>query len=194
MMHIGLTGGMGSGKSLVCTVLGRMGVPVYYADQRAGFLQDHDPGLRKDIAALLGPEVYDGSRLNRRRVAALVFSNPDLLARLNALVHPLVRSDYLEWREACSGVAYTVEEAAILFESGAADLMDKTVVVTAPEELRVQRVMRRDGLGEEEVRLRMARQMTEQRRIELADELIVNDGQQLLLPRIVKLHEQFMRQ
>jgi len=189
MYQVGITGGIGSGKTLVCRVLETLGVPVYYADREARRLMNGHPVLRKGIEELLGKEAYEGNQLDRRYVGTRVFGNRNLLEKLNSLVHPVVRKDYQSWVTRNREVPYVVEEAAILFESGASRFLDRTVLIYAPSELRIRRVMERDGVSREEVKKRMMHQMDEEEKRILADEVIVNDDREMLLPQIIALHE-----
>jgi dephospho-CoA kinase len=192
MYQVGITGGIGSGKTLVCSVLEKLGVPVYYADQKAKRLMNSHPVLKKGIEELLGKEAYSEGALDRRYVGSRVFGNRDLMEQLNSLVHPAVREDYRSWVTGWSEVPYVVEEAAILFESGASRNLDRTVLVYAPSELRIHRVMQRDGVAKEEVQRRMLHQMDEEEKRTLADEVIVNDDREMLLPQIISLHQKII--
>ena len=189
---MGVTGGIGSGKTLVCSVFEKIGIPVYDADSRARTLMNEESGLVAEIRDLLGPEAYHEGSLNREYVAGRVFRDPDLLDRINGIVHPAVRDDYLWWVQDQAGAPYVIEEAAILFESAAHRFMDLTILVYAPENLRIRRVMERDGVGEEDVRMRMGRQMNEDEKRKLADEMINNDGTEMLLPQIIRLHQHIL--
>ena len=193
MYQAGITGGIGSGKTLVCSVFETIGVPVYYADQEAKRLMNRHPVLKESIEGLLGKEAYRDGELDRRYVGRRVFGNRDLLEQLNSLVHPAVREDYRNWVDGWSEVPYVVEEAAILFESGANRNLDITVLVYAPSELRIRRVMQRDGVSKEEVQRRMLHQMDEEEKRILADEVIVNDDREMLLPQIIALHEKILK-
>jgi dephospho-CoA kinase len=190
--QIGITGGIGSGKSTVCRLFETLGVPVYYADDRAKRLMQEDALLRSAIAERFGPEVYatDGS-LRRAELATLVFGDPEALADLNALVHPAVFRDAAAWSEAQRGHPYVLREAALLFESGSWRLVDEVVVVWAPEALRVHRVMARDGVTEAEVRARMDRQWPDEEKRRRADHVITNDGSVPLIPQVWALHRRF---
>ena len=195
-LQIGITGGIGSGKSLVCRVFGALGVPVYSADERAKWLLNHDPKLRKTVEALLGSEAYtaEGS-YNRQWVAGQVFQNPVLLRELNAVVHPRVGEDTLQWMETYQNTPYVVKEAAIMSKAGSNNSLDKVVVVQAPVDLRVKRVQQRDPhRSETEIRDIINRQVSEEERLKIADFVIHNDEQQLLLPQIWQLHELFSQQ
>ena len=193
MYQIGITGGIGSGKTLVCSVIETLGVPVYYADREAKRLMNSHPVLKESIEGLLGKEAYRDGELDRRYVGRRVFGNRDLLEQLNSLVHPAVREDYRSWVDGWSEVPYVVEEAAILFESGANRNLDITVLVYAPSELRIRRVMQRDGVSKDEVQRRMLHQMDEEEKRILADEVIVNDDREMVLPQIIALHEKILK-
>jgi dephospho-CoA kinase len=188
MYQVGITGGIGSGKTLVCSILEVLGIPVYYADREARKLMDTNAALRKKIEELFGKESYREGALDRKYVGGRVFGNRELLEQLNRLVHPVVREDYRSWAGERKGVPYVVEEAAVLFESGASRFMDRTVLVYAPEALRMKRVMERDGVSSGDVSRRMMHQMDEEKKKILADEVIVNDDRNMLVPQVVDLH------
>jgi dephospho-CoA kinase len=192
MFQVGITGGIGSGKTLVCSVIERLGIPVYYADREARRLMNTHGVLTEAIKDLLGEEAYRDGELDRRFVGSRVFGDRALLGKLNSLVHPIVRQDYKKWVTGRSGVPYVVEEAAILIESGASSFLDLTVLVYAPSELRIRRVMQRDRVGKSEVERRMMHQMNEEEKRILADEVIVNDERQMVLPQIIALHEKIV--
>ena len=192
MYQLGITGGIGSGKTLVCRVFESLGIPVYYADVEAKRLMNSHSVLKESIHGLLGREAYRNGDLDRRYVGSRVFGDRDLLEKLNRLVHPVVREDYRSWVSGKSGVPYVVEEAAILIESGASRFLDMTVLVYAPLELRIRRVMQRDGMEKAEVERRMMHQMDEEEKLVLADEVIVNDDREMLLPQIISLHHKLI--
>lgn len=192
-IKIGLTGGIGSGKTLVCQIFEKLGVAVYYADQAARTLMNTDEELKSGIKDMFGEEVYGKEGLNRQFLAELVFTDREKLAGLNTLVHPLVREDFLKWTELQVQAPYVMEEAAILFESGAYAEMDQTVLVYAPDSLRIKRVMERDGVDREEVLQRMRHQYSEEKKRDLADHVLVNDGTQMLLPQVIELHNRILK-
>ena len=192
MFCVGITGGIGSGKSLVCSILNKLGVPVYHADAEARRLMNSDPELRAAIVQMFGEGAYSGDVLNRKFLAESVFGDHERLARLNGLVHPAVGQDFIRWAAAQRGVPYVLEEAAILFESGAYKKMDLSVLVYAPRELRISRVMERDRVDREDVLKRMGHQLSEEELVPLADHLIYNDGTQMLLPQVIELHEKVL--
>ena len=164
MIKIGITGGIGSGKSTVCRAFAQLGVPVYDSDSRARRLMNEDVALKAAVSGLFGDGAYDADGLNRKYVAGRIFSDGTLRERLNAVVHPAVAEDFARWAERQQG-PYVIEEAAILFESGAYRQMDKVVTVTAPEPERIRRTCLRDGVAPEAVRARMAAQIDEAERI-----------------------------
>ncbi|MCC6461237.1 MAG: dephospho-CoA kinase [Saprospiraceae bacterium] len=190
--RVGITGGIGSGKSTVCRIFEALGVPVYDADYWARWLIVEDPAVRAAIVALFGPEAYlpDGS-YHRAFVAGIVFQDPDKLAALNAAVHPVLEQHSRHWHEeqARAGQAYTLKEAALLVESGSQRHLDALIVVTAPEALRVRRVMARDGVSEEAVRARLRNQWPEAEKVKQADFVVVNDGTHLLIPQVWRVHQ-----
>ncbi|MEQ1746394.1 MAG: dephospho-CoA kinase [Saprospiraceae bacterium] len=194
-LRVGITGGIGSGKTTVCRIFEVLGVPVYDADRWAKWLMANDPEVRAALVALFGPEAYrpDGS-YDRARMAGIVFSDPEKLAALNAAVHPAVERHSRAWhdQQVQAGCAYTLKEAALLVESGSHRHLDALIVVTAPEEVRVRRVMERDGLSEVAVLARLRSQMPEADKAALADFRIVNDGRHLLVPQVWAVHRELV--
>jgi dephospho-CoA kinase len=188
MFKLGLTGGIGSGKTLVCQIFEKLGVSVYYADKAARDLMNTDDELKEGIRQMFGKEAYGDEGLNRLYLAEIVFGNHEMLSGLNSLVHPAVQKDFRRWMQEQEGAPYVVEEAAILFESGASSGMDLSVLVYAPEELRISRVIKRDGLKREDVLKRMGHQMSEEEKMERADHVLLNDGTSMLLPQVIELH------
>ncbi|MFW6327312.1 MAG: dephospho-CoA kinase [Bacteroidota bacterium] len=189
MKKVGITGGIGSGKTLVCQIFYHLGIPVFNADREARYLMDHDEQLKYQLQEAFGKEIYTGGRINRKQFASLIFSDKNRLASANEIIHPFVGRYFKSWVAGRKNVPYVVEEAAILFESGAHRMMDAIVTVTAPEELRIQRVMKRDGVKRKGVENRMKHQMTEDEKINGADHVINNDENRLLLPQVIDIHE-----
>jgi len=190
-IKVAVTGGIGSGKSMVCAVFSALGAPVYQADVEARRLMNKDAFLRKSLEDLLGPEAYSGDELNRAWVAGRIFSDPELVKKVNALVHPAVHRDFLRWAGQ-QLFPYLIEEAALTFESGGAELFDYVVVVSAPEKLRIERVTSRDGSSEEQVRARMANQWSQEEKERKAHYVIINDNQTMILPQILALHAEWI--
>lgn len=187
--RVGITGGIGSGKTTVCHLFEALGIPIYYADDRAKWLLGHDEALIKAVKGLLGEEAYVEGQYNRAYVGEVVFKNPKLLAQLNAISHPAVEADSRKWHESFVNVPYTLKEAALMIESGSHRYLDYLIVVIAPEALRIERVMRRDRVDAAAVRSRIARQMAEDEKIKLADWVVVNDGQHALIPQVWAIHQ-----
>jgi dephospho-CoA kinase len=187
----GLTGGIGSGKTLVGKIFSTLGVPVFNADEETKKLYDSDATLRTQLINLLGADVYDGGTLRRKLMAERIFADGMLLKKVNALVHPVVIECFRKYA-AQQNAPYVLMESAILLESGIASMMRKTIAVTAPETLRLQRVQQRDALPEEAIRLRIRQQWTDEQRNAAADFVIVNDGKQAVLPQVITIHEKLM--
>ena len=187
MIKVGITGGIGSGKSTVCKVFKVLGIPVFEADQVARQLMNYDVKVRIQLINLFGSSVYlPDQTIDRKFLSGIVFNNPSLLADLNSIVHPAVRNAFDDWCQNQQS-PYVLQEAAILFESGFYKLMDKTIVVDTDEAERIQRVMKRDGTSEEQVRERIRNQWTDEQRIKLADFVINNNDNELIIPQIVKI-------
>ncbi|MBP9160222.1 MAG: dephospho-CoA kinase [Flavobacteriales bacterium] len=190
MFTVGLTGGIGSGKTTVCRVFSVLGIPVFNSDEQAKLLLQDDPEVKAAVLQLFGSSVYPAGVLDRKALAQLVFNDPKALAGLNAIVHPAVRRAFKEWAES-QQAPYVINEAAILVETGAYPSFDRLVTVEAPEDVRLARVMARDGSPEEQVRQRMSNQATEAQRREVAHAVIENDGYSMVLPQVLALHEKF---
>ncbi len=173
-MKVGVTGVIGSGKSTFCRCFAQMGIPLYNSDQRAKELMNSSETLRNKITTLFGDEAYTAGMLNRAFVAQRVFSNPELRESLNAIVHPAVEVDFVEWAENQSGAPYVVVESAILFGSSLERLVDTTVAVLAPERLCIERAMKRDNITEQQAEARRATQLSEEQLHQLADYTVVN--------------------
>jgi len=193
MLKIGITGNIGSGKTTVSKVFELLGVPVFYADAAAREVMTNDEELISGVKQTFGTAAYfeDGS-LNRKYIAGKVFNDPAELAKLNALVHPATFRAFDSWAKSFPDAPYLMKEAAILFESGSNNLCDYSIVVTAPKEVRMQRVIARDNISIAEAESRDARQMAEEEKVKLANFLIKNDDTQLVIPQVLALHQQFL--
>lgn len=194
MLKIGITGGIGSGKTTVCKVFETLGIPVFYADTVAKEIMTTDPILVQGVKAAFGAGSYheDGS-LNNKHIAGIVFNQADELAKLNALVHPAVFRAFEEWAaQVPETVPYTLKEAALLFESGSYQLCDLNVLVVAPLEVKLQRVMQRDGVTAEQVRARMDKQLSDEEKAKMADAIVQNNETDSLIIQVMKLHQQFL--
>jgi len=194
MLKIGITGNIGSGKTTVSKVFELLGVPVFYADDVAKNIMVSDALLIRQIKEAFGTESYfEDGRLNRKYVAGIVFNDEIQLAKLNSLTHPAVFRAFDNWVAGIHDVPYVLKEAALLFESSSYKMCDKTVMVTAPLDLRIKRVMQRDDISKTEVENRNARQFDETKKIELADYVIKNDESELVIPQVLKLHDEFIK-
>ena len=185
-MTIGLTGGIGSGKSTVAAMFEAMGYPVFYSDQAAKAIMRNDPNVQEAIIQQFGENAYQNGELNRQWLAQRIFSQPEEKEFINYLVHPLVRNAFSEFAHNQTS-PLVFNEAAILFETGGNFYFDKTILVVAPSELRIARVMKRDACTRENVENRMNNQWADEQKIPLADHVIVNDDAQPLLQQIEKL-------
>jgi len=191
LIKVGITGGIGSGKTTVCAIFERLGVPVYYSDKRAKDLMQEDKQLVLQIRNLLGESAYNEDKsLNRVFIAEQVFGNESKLLALNELVHPAVRKDYESWASILEnkGYPYCIKEAALLVESGSYKDLDKLIVVTAPVEDRISRVIARDGTTAEQVKKRIDAQLPDEQKLKLADYVIINDKATDLVPQVTKIH------
>lgn len=193
MLKIGLTGGIGSGKTTVAKVFEVLGIPVYYADEAAKLLMHNDELLKQQLILHFGKETYfEDGRLNRKHVSSLVFDNKEKLELLNSLVHPATIADAKQWFSQQRS-PYVVKEAALLFESGTAEGLDYIIGVTAPAALRIKRVMDRDSVTADEVKRRMANQVDEAMKMKLCDFVLLNNEQELLLPQVLALHNELIK-
>jgi len=189
MLKVGITGGMGSGKTTVAHIFETLGIPVYYADDAAKRIMNEDPSLRMEIIRIFGDESYNGEGLNRSYIASKVFSNPEQLNMLNAIVHPATIRDGENWMKRQNS-PYALKEAALIFESGAAEGLDYVIGVSAPTPLRIERVIQRDGMERSEIKARMAKQLDPEIAMKLCDFVIQNNEQELLIPQVLKIHEE----
>ena len=195
MKKIGLTGGIGSGKTTVAKIFETLGVPVYYSDDRAKKIMEFDHDLISAITATFGEEVYVDGKLQRKVLANIVFTDPERLAELNKLVHPAVGRDFRAWCEGMSAEnAYVLKEAAIIFETGGHKFLDQVLLVTCPEDLRIERVMARDGVEAQSVKDRMARQWSDADKVKLADHVIDNSPDVSLIDQVLALHKLMIEQ
>jgi len=186
MKKIGLTGGIGSGKTSIAQILEAMAYPVYYSDLRAKFLSDEHPAIRQGLIALLGEEAYIDGTLNRVFVSECIFSNPDLRLKVNEIIHPIVRKDFDDWA-AQQTSSLIFNEAAILFETGAYHQFDAVVLVCAPVSVRIQRVMLRDHCSKTSVEERIQSQWTDEQKRSLTEYCVENDGRQPVLMQLEKI-------
>ncbi|RYZ31168.1 MAG: dephospho-CoA kinase [Chitinophagaceae bacterium] len=189
-LKIGLTGGIGSGKTTVAKIFELLNVPVYYADAASKRLYKTDQKLIRKMKAHFGEDIYNEDELNRTKLASLVFANPQKLELLNSLVHPPTIRDAENWMQAQTS-PYVMKEAALLFESGSVAGLDYVIGVYSPQHLRLKRVMTRDGITREDVLNRMQRQINEEMKMRLCDFVVLNNEQELVIPQVIALDKQF---
>lgn len=192
MICVGLTGGIGSGKSTVASYFAALGIPVYDSDTHAKALMQNDPSLRDQITQLLGPKAYNKEGLDRRWIASRVFSDPDLLKALNKRVHPAVRADFDRWRTE-QKAPYVLQEAAILIENGAYQYLDYTILVIAPQKVRIERVVARDQVAPKQVQERMKQQWADADKIPLADFVIENTDLENTREAVGVIHRKLLK-
>jgi dephospho-CoA kinase len=191
-LKIGITGGIGSGKTTVAKVFELLNVPVYYADTASKRLYKTDRNLVQKMKAHFGDDIYNGDELNRSRLASIVFNDPSQLQVLNRLVHPPTIKDADDWLQSQTA-PYIMKEAALLFESGSVASLDYVIGVYAPQNLRLKRVMDRDTVSREDVLQRMNRQIDEELKMKLCDFVITNNEQEMVIPQVMALHQQFLQ-
>ncbi|OJJ15892.1 dephospho-CoA kinase [marine bacterium AO1-C] len=194
-LKIGITGGIGSGKSIICRIFQTLGIPVYDADSRAKWIVNHHPDLRKELIAEFGAEAYDAQgNYNRAYMAKQVFNDGNRVKVLNRLIHPRVGQDFVDWTHQNSNAPYLLKEAALMFESGSFLALDKIITVFAPEEVRIQRILKRDPhRSEDQIKAIFGKQLAEEEKIKRADFVVQNDDQHLVIPQVLELHAQFLK-
>jgi len=192
MITVGLTGGIGSGKSTVAKVFEKLGIHVFYADEEAKEILRSNHQIKEKLISIFGNQLYKDGILDRKFLAAQIFKDKNALERVNNIVHPAVIARFLEW---CSAqkAPYVLQEAAILFETGGYKRFDKNILITAPKELRIARIKQRDNASEEEIVQRMKNQWEESHKLPLADFVILNDESEMLLPQILGIHENLLQ-
>lgn len=191
MLKVGITGGIGSGKTTVCQVFKLLGIPVYHADVEASYLIDNDIEIRNQLINLFGDSIYN-DKLKRDIFAGIIFNDREALKNVNKIVHPKVRSHFFNWAETYRDKKYILFEAAILFESGTYKYLDKIVTVTAPEKLRIERVMAYKNYSEETIKNIIKNQLPDKIKIKQSHYIIVNDNKSLILPQILEIHNKLL--
>lgn len=191
MLKIGLTGGIGSGKSTVAQIFEVLNIPVYYADTEAKRLMNEDQELRSAITSIFGKGAYPNNLLDRKYISSIVFSDPAKLELLNSIVHPATKKDGEAWLQKQT-TPYAIHEAALIFEARVNERLDYVVGVSAPQELRIQRVMERDNVSREEILKRMSHQLDEETKMGKCDFVLINDEDQFLIPQVLELHQQLL--
>ncbi|MBK0403424.1 dephospho-CoA kinase [Adhaeribacter sp. BT258] len=193
MLKIGITGGIGTGKSIVSHLFALLNIPVYDSDLRAKQVMAHNPELKQELIAAFGPETFTAEGLNRTKLASIVFPDPEKLAQLNRLVHPHVKQDFINWAEENKKASYVLKEAALMFETEAYKQVDEMITVFAPLEIRMQRLLKRDShRTEADLKNIIAKQLPEEEKLRRADHIIYNDDSQLVIPQVLKLHQYFL--
>jgi len=188
MFKVGVTGGIGSGKSIICNVFHHLGIPVYQADLEARRLMGETESIRTGLLRYFGGAIFQDGQLNRKYLAERIFSDPDARTFVNSLVHPAVRADFASWVQNRRGTApYVIEEAALLFETGTWKELDYNILVDAAVETRIERIIRRDGLDRSDVLARMASQLDPGKGREYADIIIQNDVNDFIIPQVLKV-------
>lgn len=187
MIKLGVTGGIGSGKSVVCDVLRLHDIPVYDADLEAKNLNDTSPVIRKKLTESFGQDLYRNNRLDREKLAHLIFNNEENLRTANSIIHPELAKHFMEWAKQREQHPVVALDAAVLFEAGFQSVLDKTIIVLAPLEVRIERAVKRGNLTKEQITARANSQMSDKEKAELADFIIQNDGQHSLLEQVDKI-------
>jgi len=187
MLKIGITGGIGSGKSTVCNLFKCLEVPIFNADEAGHRLLAEDSYVIEQVQHIFGKEVITEGKPDRKKIAEIVFTNPEKLTQLNAIIHPAVWKNFNEWATKQTSI-YIIDEAAILYETGIYKQLDSTVLVIAPEQLRIQRVMQRDSMDEASVKNRMKNQWSDEDKRKIANFVITNDDINPLLPQVMEIH------
>jgi dephospho-CoA kinase len=192
MLIIGLTGGIGSGKTTVAKIFEVLGIPVYYADEEAKRIMNEDETIRSKLIVLFGEETYINGKLNRSHIASIVFKDTKKLDQLNAIVHPVTIADSDRWMQS-QNTLYAIKEAALIFESGSYKKLDYVIGVSSPVDLRIQRVINRDKISKSEVERRIHNQMPEKEKMKRCHFVIVNDEAQLMMPQVLKVHNKLVQ-
>ncbi|HEU5166291.1 MAG TPA: dephospho-CoA kinase [Chitinophagaceae bacterium] len=191
VLKIGLTGGIGSGKSTVAQIFEVLAIPVYYADIAAKKLMNEDDDLRSAITTIFGKQAYTNNILDRKYISSIVFSDPAKLDLLNSIVHPATKKDAEAWMQSQTSL-YAIHEAALIFEAKVSERLDHVIGVSSPIELRIKRAMERDKVSRDEVLKRMSQQLDEDLKMSKCDFVLINDEQQLLIPQVLDLHEKLI--
>jgi dephospho-CoA kinase len=191
-IKLGVTGGIGSGKTTICRIFTVMGIPVFSADIVASLVMESDQELRENLNQLAGKDLYQGGALDRQELAKIIFSDREMLLRVNSLVHPVVFSHYLEWAGR-QETPYSVMEAAILFESGASELVDMILTVVTPVQERIGRIVKGKKLTEEQVMERIKNQIDDESRIKRSDFVVYNSENDMVIPVILEIHEKLVK-
>ena len=196
-LKIGITGGIGTGKSIVCKIFELLGIPIYDADARAKWLLTHDEELIKQVKQHFGENVYlsaNDNQLDKKFLSDRIFKNPNQLDLLNSLVHPKVMDDHEKWQKSNIHHPYIIKEAALLYESGSYKYLDKIITVYAPVPLRIERILKRDPhRTESDIKAIMAAQISDEEKVKKADYVIYNDDKRMVIPQVLKIHKSIIK-
>lgn len=187
MIRIGITGGMGSGKSVVCELFRLHGVPIFDADKEAKLLNDTSPRIKEELTRHFGSDLYKEGKLDRQKLATLIFHDKQNLALVNSIIHPVLADQFIKWSKERDSYPFVVIDAAVLFEAGFEQHVDKVITIYAPEAERIERVTRRDGIRKSQVMARMQHQIPEEEKAKRADHVIYNDGQHSLIQQVANI-------
>ena len=187
MIRIGITGGMGSGKSVVCELFRLHGVPIFDADKEAKLLNDTSPRIKEELTRHFGSDLYKEGKLDRQKLATLIFHDKQNLALVNSIIHPVLADQFIKWSKERDSYPFVVIDAAVLFEAGFEQHVDKVITIYAPEAERIERVTRRDGIRKSQVMARMQHQIPEEEKAKRADHVIDNDGQHSLIQQVANI-------
>jgi len=191
MKKIGITGGIGSGKTYISNIFKSLGIPLFNSDIEAKILMNSSKKLISQIKKEFGEDIYTNGNFNKEKLSSIVFSNSDKLQKLNSLVHPIVKEEFNNWCKKQTS-PYVIKEAAILFESKSHLGLEAVICVSAPLELRIKRLFKRDNSSEMEIKKRIENQISQEEKEKLSDYIIINDEKNLLLPQIIKIHEKLI--
>lgn len=194
MIKVGLTGGIGSGKTYVSNLFQQKDIPIYNSDERGKFLMNNDSQVKLNIIDLFGSQAYNNSGLNREYIAEIVFSDKNKLAKTNSIIHPAVQKDFENWTKKHNSYPYIIKEAAILIESGAYKQLDYIIVVSAPLNIRIERIAKRDNMTLEAINFRMLNQMPDNERLKYANFTIENDGIMLVDKQVDEIHNSLLKE
>ncbi len=193
MIKVGITGGIGSGKTLICQVFEKLGAPVFYADIEAKKILNHDKTVVDKVSSIFGADIYDEAGINKAKLSEVIFNNQEALNTINSIVHPVVKAHFQNWLSNLK-TPYAIEEAAILVETGSYKDLDVNILVYAPKELRISRAMARDGKPRKEIEERMKNQMPDEEKFQKVNEVIYNDNSRMVIPQILEIHERLTNQ
>ncbi len=192
MITAGITGGIASGKSVVCEVFKLLGVPIYNADTAAKVLANTDREIKNDLIKLFGDDIYEGNNLNRKKLSEIIFNNKTALENTNKIIHPRVINDFLRWAEEHKDHKYILMEAAILYESGTYKMLNKVITVTAPKQLRISRALSRENFTKQIIENIQKNQILDEEKVKRSHYVILNDNKTLILPQILRIHQQLL--